>query len=554
MGCGASTPNAFVETYPSFYSSYDFEQQLGKGSFGIVYAGKNRISNDLVAVKVQAGKNVSKANLLYEADVWQRISGHPNIVQLFQVCQEADVFFYVMERCLATFKARLLDAPKWTVPEMHHDFTEILHGLSLMHKKRLVHRDVKADNVLYAGPDGKTLKLADFGLTRILEPGNHLSSVCGTTSYMAPEMLASEGYAMPADMWSFGVLCYLTLCGESPCGKQGDARDDVKKAIASVKTEPEKVLQLYERVHEDLDVYKKKVASTPAENQSELFENCVGVLPLPSRQNSLQLAKLAFMDARLEVVSFVRSLLQRNPASRYTAQAALQSPFIRAESFMPFIEKHLSNNLIVNRPPVKQRPKSEKAEACAERVEPPSQDNQISLKRRTVGVSCTPEQRNRTGTVTTARRVTPDAGLSCRLSDSSPSANSMSVGAFAFGRSAACNGGFRMDSSVAMSSRHQAPSVQSCQSSVQSLQSGVCPSTVEGLLQVQGNGKVSFSASVSSDNQPQIAAKRTVSALQSELDKRLLNDRPLDREVRPTPDTLHSSNLNLLSDQASPDE
>lgn len=359
MGCGAGTLTQVVEEYPSFYEGYLPGPELGRGSFGTVLSANDKAQTQQFAVKLQRANAVGIKNIKYEAELCTALQNHENIVKLYTVCQEADLYFFIMERCLGTFRERLMDAPKWTIQELKTDFSQILHGINFLHLNRIVHRDIKAENVLYGGPDGKTLKLADFGLARLVS-FTPLTSVCGTTSYMAPEMLCNEGYRMPADLWSFGVLAYLTITGECPCGKSGDSKDDIRKAIMDVRGEPEKLTVLAQRVHSELDQYRKRTLVQDGEDGYR------GIVPSFFQQaTEADAIKLAYMTLRLELVSFVRSLLQRQPAARSTASRALTASFLKNTS-ADQLDRQLKCKLIVNRPPVPRRTKEERAQQAAE--------------------------------------------------------------------------------------------------------------------------------------------------------------------------------------------
>ena len=78
-------------------------------------------------------------------------------------------------------------------------------------------RDLKPENLLYGDPDNEnTLKLADFGLAKLLDSKSMLNTACGTPGYVAPEILESKPYDVQVDMWSLGIISYILLCGFPP--------------------------------------------------------------------------------------------------------------------------------------------------------------------------------------------------------------------------------------------------------------------------------------------------------------------------------------------------
>lgn len=94
---------------------------------------------------------------------------------------------------------------------------DLTHALKYLHDKMIVHRDIKPENLLvvdYPGQGTKSLKLGDFGLAQVVhEP---LFTVCGTPTYVAPEILAETGYGVKVDVWATGVIMYILLVGFPP--------------------------------------------------------------------------------------------------------------------------------------------------------------------------------------------------------------------------------------------------------------------------------------------------------------------------------------------------
>ena len=91
-------------------------------------------------------------------------------------------------------------------------------ALDHLHKLNIVHRDLKPENLLYDTPDDDAkIKVADFGLARMVSGTDMMKTACGTPGYVAPEILQNKGYDSPAvDLWSTGVILYILLCGFPP--------------------------------------------------------------------------------------------------------------------------------------------------------------------------------------------------------------------------------------------------------------------------------------------------------------------------------------------------
>jgi len=212
---------------------------------------------------------------------------------------------------------------------------QMLQGIQHLHSLSVLHLDIKADNVLYGGPQGKTIKIADFGMASYSKDVNE-QRLRGTRVYMAPEMLAKEGYSSPADIWSFGVLCYAILVGKFPIGSSDDTPAELTSAIVQVEKQPNRLVQLAAKLrkaatayHHQLCVYYAKqsvgkmFSTSTSENVSDMLADDTGLVGLSNADLTM---KHASATSRLKVVELIMGLLQRSPQDRYTAGTALQAP------------------------------------------------------------------------------------------------------------------------------------------------------------------------------------------------------------------------------------
>lgn len=97
----------------------------------------------------------------------------------------------------------------------------------------IVHRDLKPENIL-CGEELEDLKIADFGLSKMVLPKEKMDSACGTLSYVAPEVLTMQGYGREADLWSVGVIMFLLLCGKLPF--DGEDHNEIIRSTIQVDT------------------------------------------------------------------------------------------------------------------------------------------------------------------------------------------------------------------------------------------------------------------------------------------------------------------------------
>jgi doublecortin-like kinase 1/2 len=117
-------------------------------------------------------------------------------------------------------------ANKYTEVDASHMIHDLSGALQYLHLLNIVHRDVKPENLLICDKNGvKSLKLGDFGLAVEMEDNVKLHSVCGTPTYVAPEILAETGYGKEVDIWAAGVIAYILLCGFPPFANEDNDQD-----------------------------------------------------------------------------------------------------------------------------------------------------------------------------------------------------------------------------------------------------------------------------------------------------------------------------------------
>ncbi|CAH2324934.1 serine threonine- kinase D3-like [Pelobates cultripes] len=208
---------------------------LGSGQFGIVFGGKHRKTGRDVAIKVidkLRFPSRQESQLRNEVAILQNLR-FPGVVDLEAMCETPERIFVVMEKLHGDMLEMILSSDKGRLPERITRFlvTQILMALRHLHSKNIVHCDLKPENVLLATEDPfPQVKLCDFGFARIIGEKSFRRSVVGTPAYLAPEVLRNSGYNRSLDMWSVGVIIYVSLSGTFPFNEDEDINDQIQNA------------------------------------------------------------------------------------------------------------------------------------------------------------------------------------------------------------------------------------------------------------------------------------------------------------------------------------
>lgn len=189
---------------------------IGTGAYGTVYKAEDLKNNEIVAMKkvrIALTEDGVPMSVLREISLLRHLGkyNHPNIVRLVDICHgprydREMVLYLVFEHVDQDLNAYLerCPPPGLGAEKIKDLMWQILCGVDFLHSHRIVHRDIKPQNILLSN-DG-TLKLADFGLARIYDFNALLTSTVVTLWYRAPEVLLGTTYATPVDMWSVGCI------------------------------------------------------------------------------------------------------------------------------------------------------------------------------------------------------------------------------------------------------------------------------------------------------------------------------------------------------------
>jgi len=201
---------------------YKTGKVLGQGSYAIVKEAIHVKTNKKYAVKV-INKKLMRGKefmILNEIEILKRVSrGHPNIVTLYDYFETPNNLYLVMDLCTGgELFDRIYNRGHYYEADAADIIRTVCSAVAYLHDKNIVHRDIKAENMLFLSTEENApLLIADFGLSKIIDNQiNVLMTTCGTPGYMAPEVIRRTGHGKPVDMWSIGVLTYFLLCGYTP--------------------------------------------------------------------------------------------------------------------------------------------------------------------------------------------------------------------------------------------------------------------------------------------------------------------------------------------------
>ena len=284
---------------PEVKRLYDKGSQLGSGNFAEVFhctlkggagsrkytlpegKGQGEIPAE-VAIKVIDKSKVEDMNdIKREIEIMQMVD-HPNVIKLYEIHATSKVMNLVMELVTGgELFDRIVAKSSYTEKEAAGTLFTLCDALAHLHARKIVHRDLKPENLLYSKPgDDAVIKIADFGLARMVSSQDMMKTACGTPGYVAPEILNNKGYDSAAvDMWSTGVILYILLCGFPP---------------------------FYE---EELPALFDSILQARYDFPSPWWDN-----------------------VSMEAKSLVKKLLERDPKKRLTAEEAMQDEWINKAS------------------------------------------------------------------------------------------------------------------------------------------------------------------------------------------------------------------------------
>ncbi|XP_063293769.1 serine/threonine-protein kinase MARK2 isoform X2 [Pelobates fuscus] len=198
--------------------NYRLLKTIGKGNFAKVKLARHVLTGKEVAVKIidKTQLNSSSLQKLFREVRIMKVLNHPNIVKLFEVIETEKTLYLVMEYASGGEVFDYLVAHgRMKEKEARAKFRQIVSAVQYCHQKLIVHRDLKAENLLL--DSDMNIKIADFGFSNEFTFGNKLDTFCGSPPYAAPELFQGKKYDGPeVDVWSLGVILYTLVSGSLP--------------------------------------------------------------------------------------------------------------------------------------------------------------------------------------------------------------------------------------------------------------------------------------------------------------------------------------------------
>lgn len=275
-------PNGLIESSTTNRGRWKRGKLLGRGTFGHVYLGFNSESGQLCAIKEvravcddQTSKECLK-QLNQEIILLSKLS-HPNIVQYYgSDLGEETLSVYLEYVSGGSIHKLLQEYGAFKEPVIQNYTRQIVSGLSYLHARNTVHRDIKGANIL-VDPNGE-IKLADFGMAKHINSSSSMLSFKGSPHWMAPEVVMNtNGYSLPVDIWSLGCT----------------------------------ILEM--------------ATSRPPWSQ---YEGVAAIFKIGNSKDMPEIPDHLSNDAK----NFIKLCLHRDPSTRPTAQMLLNHPFIRDQS------------------------------------------------------------------------------------------------------------------------------------------------------------------------------------------------------------------------------
>ncbi|XP_062873338.1 serine/threonine-protein kinase SIK3 homolog isoform X2 [Trichomycterus rosablanca] len=203
---------------PARVGYYELERTIGKGNFAVVKLATHIITKAKVAIKIVDKTQLDDDNLkkIFREVQIMKMLRHPHIIRLYQVMETERMIYLVTEYASGgEIFDHLVAHGRMAEKDARRKFKQIVAAVHFCHCRNIVHRDLKAENLLL--DHNLNIKIADFGFSNLFSRGQLLKTWCGSPPYAAPELFEGKEYDGPkVDIWSLGVVLYVLVCGALP--------------------------------------------------------------------------------------------------------------------------------------------------------------------------------------------------------------------------------------------------------------------------------------------------------------------------------------------------
>ncbi|XP_008294641.1 myosin light chain kinase, smooth muscle isoform X2 [Stegastes partitus] len=214
-----------IESSHKVSDHYNVLERLGMGKFGLVYKLTHKETGRVCAGKFYKGRRAKEREAARKEIELMNYLHHPKLVQCLAAYDHKPEMVMVMEFIAGgeLFERIVDDNFEHTEPASVRYMQQIVEGIAYMHQQKIVHLDLKPENIVCVDTTGTSVKIIDFGLASRIDGSTPLKVLHGTPEFVAPEVINYEPVCLETDMWSIGVICYILLSGESPFQGNSDA-------------------------------------------------------------------------------------------------------------------------------------------------------------------------------------------------------------------------------------------------------------------------------------------------------------------------------------------
>ncbi|KAK0181087.1 hypothetical protein PV327_003402 [Microctonus hyperodae] len=214
-----------TESGQLFNERYDVHEELGKGRYGVVRRIVEKTTGlNLAAKFIRTIKSKDRQQVHDEINIMNMLR-HPKLLRLAAAFENPKEMIMVTEYISGGELFERVVADDFTLTEKDSILfvRQICQGVEYMHNNKVVHLDLKPENIMCHMRTSHRIKLIDFGLAQTLKPGTPIRVLFGTPEFIPPEIIGFEPIGTESDMWSVGVICYVLLSGLSPFMGENDA-------------------------------------------------------------------------------------------------------------------------------------------------------------------------------------------------------------------------------------------------------------------------------------------------------------------------------------------